>query len=241
PQTARLDDDRPAQPVVDAGGQVLQPGIPFLEHGSLTRQPGHDRNAGMEGDDLRDALVHPDGGGQNAAPHVSAPAHFEQTLDAAVFPERSVEDRDKRVDRKRSKRTGQPSFNGPQRRRSIARRQDDLGQPCTVWPAAFERARLPEVVADPPASLLVDIDRERRKLLGIDRVKDLQTAHDRHIMFERAATKDDSDRPTPPWSGFTDHRRSAAALFDAFQNTPDDSSYRSGRSFSRMTRSPVLT
>ena len=50
------------------------------------------------------------------------------------------------------------------------------------------------LVANPPAQRLVDVDRHGREPLRIDGVQDLQAAHDRHVVLERAAAEHHRDR-----------------------------------------------
>ncbi len=79
-------------------------------------------------------------------------------------------------------------------------------------------------------SRLIDVDRHRSEPLRVERVQDLQPAHDRDVVLERAAAEQHGDRSSR-----------AHDLTAPSRTRPPMRSYRSGRSFSRITASPSFT
>ena len=223
-----LHDDRPAERLGDTLRIVDQPCRAALQHRALARQPLHDRHAVVRRDDLRGALVHADRRGHHTTPDVGAPSEFERALNAAVLAVSAVQHRHEHIDGNRATAGGSnarkpPSCSRQERshihryhpRCAEPRRQRHFDQPRSIGAAALERVRVPEVVADPPPRRLIDVNRHRREAFRIDRVQDLQSADDGHVVLEGAP-------PEHHRHGLTQHRRhgvahDAAPLFRAGQ------------------------
>ena len=160
-EVARLDDHRPAEGVCDLRRQ-RRAARPSRDRARARSHDSHGTTGtpACDGDDLRQPLVHADGRRRHAAADIRAAAELEQPLDAAVLAERAVENRNEDVDwMLRLGRTERPRRHRHQRRGAEAGRQRHFGQPRPIGPAALERLGVPEVVADPPAQLLIDVDR----------------------------------------------------------------------------------